>query len=259
MDEPASFFDDVAGLYDRVRPSYPDALWDDLFAELEPSGPSLEAIEIGPGTGKATAALLARGAHVTGIEPGPQLSAFLREKFAGQPLTVITSKFEDAPLAPESCDLVLAATSFHWVRPEVRLAKSHTILRPGGTLAVINTEQIASDTDRGYFARSQHIYRRYFPYELVRPTPGEAVVPREFPQIAESPLFEAPTLGRYRWDQRYPTADYADLVRSYSNSARMPRAERESLIADLSALIDAEFDGYVIRPLIMTLTTARRA
>jgi hypothetical protein len=63
---------------------------------------------------------------------------------------------------------------------------------------------------------------------------------------------------RYRWDQTYPTEMYADLVRSYSNTQAMPRDQREALIADLCALIDAEFDGYVIRPLIVTLVAGRK-
>ncbi len=65
-------------------------------------------------------------------------------------------------------------------------------------------------------------------------------------------------LHRFRHDQTYPTDQYADLVRSYSNTQMMPREQREALIADLCALIDAEFDGYVVRPLVITLILARK-
>ena len=253
--EPASLFDEVAVLYDRVRPSYPEPIFDALLTEC--GSPRPDVVEIGPGTGKATAALLERGARVLGVEPGPQLSAFLREKFAGRQLTVLTATFEEAQLPSANCDIVLAATSFHWVREDVRLRKAHAILRPGGLVAVINTVQIPSDVDRGYFARSQAIYERYFPDEAETPLPGDDATPDEFAQIAASDLFAEPLLQRYRWDQRYPTADYADLVRSYSVSARMHPEARESLIAELSALINAEFDGYVVRPLVITLVTAR--
>jgi hypothetical protein len=49
-------FNEVADIYDKVRPSYPAGLFDVLFQKL-PSQP--EIVEVGPGTGQATNDLLA--------------------------------------------------------------------------------------------------------------------------------------------------------------------------------------------------------
>jgi hypothetical protein len=38
----------------------------------------------------------------------------------------------------------------------------------------------------------------------------------------------------------------------------MEPAPREALIDDLCALIDGEYDGYVVRPLVVTLLMGRR-
>ena len=105
-----SWFDEVAEIYDRVRPLYPTRLFDDLLTYLgrdpERLAP-LAVVEIGPGTGQATAPLLARGMTVTAVEPGPRLAAYLRRKLADEPrLTVLNDRFEDAPLPvprPTSC------------------------------------------------------------------------------------------------------------------------------------------------------------
>jgi hypothetical protein len=51
-ERPRSTFDQVAELYDRARPRYPAALFDDL-AELAGIGPGSKVLEIGPGTGQA--------------------------------------------------------------------------------------------------------------------------------------------------------------------------------------------------------------
>lgn len=253
-------FDRVPEVYDRVRPVYPDALFDDPFAALPRRDHSPSVLEIGAGTGKATASLLARGAHVSAVEPGPNMAAFLRRKFASNDrLEVLNTAFEDAALHPGTFDLVFAATSWHWVDPEVRLRKTHDVLRPGGGLAIVSTNQIVSDADRGYFASSQPVYRRYFPEEEVPHLHGEDVVPEEFEELKAAALFGPPQLYRYRWDQTYSTADYADLMRSYSNMQMMPQRERESLIAELSDLIDREFGGSVTRPLVITLTLAHAA
>ena len=49
-------FGEVAELYDSVRPSYPDALVDDVLA-FAGAGPGDPALEVGAGTGKATRAV----------------------------------------------------------------------------------------------------------------------------------------------------------------------------------------------------------
>ena len=254
-------FDAVPEIYDRVRPSYPEPLFDDLFAYVGPPPTKVSAIEIGPGTGKATKSLLERGASVTAVEIGPQLAAFLRDKlsaaFPGR-LNVINASFEECELPLATYDLVTSATAFHWVDADVRLRKSRDLLRPGGTLAIIGTNQIRADADRGYFERTFSIYKRYRPDEENTAVPGEDVTPPEYEELSASGLFDDLTLHRYRWDQTYPTSEYADLVRSYANTQVMEPAVRERLIADLSDVIDKEYGGSVTRPLVMTLTLGRK-
>ncbi|MEX0682504.1 MAG: class I SAM-dependent methyltransferase [Dehalococcoidia bacterium] len=251
-------FDKVVETYDRVRPTYPEPLFDELFSRFE--APPIRILESGAGTGKATGSLLRRGAHVTAVEPGLNMVAFLRERLGdeyGESLQAINSTFEDVSLQG-GFDLVFAATSFHWVDPAVRLQKAHDLLRSGGAIAIVSTNQIRSDTDRGYFAHSQSVYKRYFPDEEVPALPGEDIVPPEFTEIDASDLFGTAELHRYRWDQTYPTADYADLMRSYAGMQMMADNERESLIAELSELIEREYGGSVTRPLVITLTLAFR-
>jgi SAM-dependent methyltransferase len=253
---PQSPFDAIAEVYERVRPSYPDALFDALFAEL-PAQP--EVLEIGAGTGKATASLLQRGARVTAVELGPNMAALLARKFAGAPnLHVIQAAFEQVQLPAGSFDALVSATAFHWLDPAVRLVKAHHVLRPKGVLCVVDTNQVRSEADRGYFDRSQVVYQRFFPGEDPPDVPEPASVrPAVVDELEASPLFEDVRLLRFPWDQMYSTADYADLVRSYSNTQQMENERAEALIADLCALIDAEFDGYVVRPLVITATLAR--
>ncbi|HUF53703.1 MAG TPA: class I SAM-dependent methyltransferase [Dehalococcoidia bacterium] len=249
-------FDAVPEIYDRVRPSYPDALFDELFSHFS-GNPGV--LEIGPGTGQATRSLLARGARVTAAEPGPQMAGFLRQKLAGEHrLAIINAKFEDISAA-EPFDIVFAATSFHWVDRAVRLQKAHDALRPGGALAIVSTNQVRSRADRGYFDACQPIYQKYFPDEerTVLQTP-ETIVPAELAEIDESALFGPAALHRYRWDQTYTTTQYADLVRSYSNTNIMHAAARDALVAELCALADSDFGGSVTRPLVITLTLSFR-
>lgn len=253
-----SWFDESPETYDRARPSYPETLWQELFIRL-PEQPSL--VEIGPGTGKATAALLAHGASVVACEPGKNLAEYLKAKFAGQQLTVLNATFEAARFPERPFDGIVAATSFHWVNPWAAVTKTHSILKSGGMLAVVDTIQVADEVDRGYFTASHELYRRYFPDLGGEPDtiPGRDVEPAVFQLLKSSDEFCEVELFRYDWDQRYETAMYLDLVRSYSNTAQMEPAKREAFLTELGAFIDGEFDGYVIRPLVITLCCARRA
>jgi SAM-dependent methyltransferase len=257
-------FDEVPEIYDRVRPRYPGRAFDDIFSYLETdlSIAQPRVLEIGPGTGKATRSLLEHGAHVVAVEIGPSLAAFLERKlcseFPGR-LHVINRSFEAYDVEARSFDLVVSATAFHWIDPAVRMQKSHDALRPGGAIAIIMTNQIRSDVDRGFFEHVLPIYKKYRPDERPAAPPDENVVPDEYEEVQSSELFVDVVLKRYRWDQTYATDAYADLVRSYANTQVMPEADREALIADLCRVIDAEYGGSVTRPLVITLTLGRRS
>ena len=115
-------FDGVAERYDAVRPTYPQAVVDDLVAltGLEP-GRADRVLEIGCGTGQLTVDLARRGLDVTAVELGPALAAVARRNLAPFPnARVAVAAFEEYAVA-EPVDAVVAATSFHWIAPEVRL------------------------------------------------------------------------------------------------------------------------------------------
>ena len=157
-----STFDEAAELYDRARPGYPAALFEDL-AELTSIGPESRVLEIGPGTGQATLPLAERGCRVVAVELGADLAAVARRKLAGfANVEVVTAAFEDWPLPAEAFDLVLAATAFHGIDPAVRIDKVADALRPGGSLATITTHHVAGG-DESFFADAQSCYVRWDP------------------------------------------------------------------------------------------------
>src|SRR4051794_25948283 len=74
---------------------------------------------------------------------GKSEGSVARCKLEHFPVDVLTSTFEDWPLPTDPFDLVIAATSFHWVDPPVRVTKSADALRLGGALATITTRHVA--------------------------------------------------------------------------------------------------------------------
>lgn len=74
-------------------------MFDDL-AELVGIGSGTRVVEVGPGTGQATAGLVALGPHVVGVEMGAGLAAVLQRKFASASVRVVARAFEDWSLPP---------------------------------------------------------------------------------------------------------------------------------------------------------------
>ena len=70
-------FNEVAELYDRVRPTYPDELFADL-ATVTGIDVGSAVLEVGCGTGRATRSLAALGYVVTAVEPGTDMAALAR-------------------------------------------------------------------------------------------------------------------------------------------------------------------------------------
>ena len=94
--DPRFTFDEVAELYDRHRPGYPEALFEDLVA-LSGIAPAGRILEIGAGTGQATLPLARRGLRVLCLEPGAALARVARGKLAGFPrVEVLESSLQPA-------------------------------------------------------------------------------------------------------------------------------------------------------------------
>src|SRR5215467_2058128 len=129
-------FGGVAELYDRVRPGYPPALFDDIAA-IAGLAPDSRVLEIGCGTGLATQPLAERRFAVTALELRDEMAAVARAKLAQFPNVLIeTAAFERWPLPSEPFDLVASAQAFHWIDPDVRFHKTVQALTPSGWLAL---------------------------------------------------------------------------------------------------------------------------
>src|SRR6267154_1026463 len=130
-------FDEIAAEYDRHRPAYPDELID-RACQVAGIGRGDQVLEVGCGSGQLTRALLARGLHVTALEPGQSLIALARQNLDGAgAVEFVNAQFEDALLPREQFQAVFSASAFHWVDPKVSWQKTADVLVPGGTLALV--------------------------------------------------------------------------------------------------------------------------
>jgi SAM-dependent methyltransferase len=90
-------------------------------------------LDLGAGTGKLTAVLVALGVEVIAVEPDP---AMLTELRRGLPaVRALPGSAEAIPLPDASVDAVLAGHAMHWFDMDVAGPEIARVLAPGGILA----------------------------------------------------------------------------------------------------------------------------
>ncbi len=252
--------DEVAALYDRARPGYPDALFDDIAAYAH-LGADARILEVGCGTGQATLPLAARGYAIDCVEIGARMAAIARRNLAAYPqVNIICDKFETAALPRAQYDLLVSAMAFHWIDPAIRFQLAHDLLAPGGVIALFWHRPAQTEISRTFVEAQQQIYRRRAP-ELAEsyhaPTRLEDASTAYDALIAGSNRFEDLTIRRHYARNAYDTESYIELLESFSGHRLLPAAQRHALLTDIKALVRDEFAGSVIRETVVLLYLAR--
>ncbi|MDQ2934432.1 MAG: class I SAM-dependent methyltransferase [Chloroflexota bacterium] len=252
-------FDQAAELYDRARPGYPSALFDDLAIEASLHAGS-RILEIGCGTGQATVSLAERGYEIVCVELGAELAAVARRKLARFPsVEVAAAPFESWPLPPRAFDAVISATAFHWIDPAIRVTKSADALRLGGVLATISIHHVAGGDER-FFAAVQACYERWDPTTATaRRLPNASDIASNSDELDRSGRFGPVLFRRYEWEVTYSTGEYLDLLLTYSGHRALAPAAREQLLGCIGELIQTHFHGRVTKRYLTELRIAMRS
>ncbi|MBQ3485768.1 MAG: class I SAM-dependent methyltransferase [Clostridia bacterium] len=230
-------FDTVAATYEKLRPGYVEALYQDIFA-YRPLDAASHAVEVGIGGGQATGPILATGCAVTAVEPGANFCALCREKFAAYPgFTAVNARFEDVDLPPESCDLVYSASAFHWVPEEIGYRKVFDILRPGGAFARFANHPFKDKGRPGMHEALQEVYAIYMPGSLVPNEYSEEQAARRA-AIAAKYGFTDIQHRLYRRTRDFTAAEYVQLLGTYSDHIAIEEKTRGRFFREIGEAID---------------------
>jgi SAM-dependent methyltransferase len=256
--EPRLVFGQVAERYERVRPSYPNALVDEVIA-LAGEG---RALEVGAGTGKATLMFAQRGVAVHAVEPSAEMASIARRRCADFPeVTIVESDFEAWDGDRHAFGLVFSAQAWHWVSPEVKYVRAREALSDGGLLSAFwNRPDWNRCALRDELAAA---YERAAPDFGADPGPmhpGSEIAPDRWEdwdaEIAAAAGLQDAEVRFYEWSAEYTSKRYAELIATTHDHILLADDTRAALLSAVSDVIDRN-GGTLSLPLVTKLCLAR--
>ncbi|MEV0275674.1 class I SAM-dependent methyltransferase [Streptomyces sp. NPDC050610] len=256
-------FNEVPELYDRVRPGYPGELFADLVT-LTGMTERSSVVEVGCGTGQATRSLAALGCSVTAVEPGPGMAALARRRLASlRNAEVETSTFEEWDDRGRRFDVLVAASSWHWVDPSIGWRRAHDVLHPGGWAALLGHVVVRRPGEPEVYAETADLHERFCPG-----SPGWGHPPLEEDVrtadggwgLADGPggLFGSPAVRWYPTVQWFNGDGFADHLRSLSLYRRLDRDVREPLLGAIAERVRTRMGDRASRRYLSVLRLGRR-
>jgi SAM-dependent methyltransferase len=229
--DPARSFDLIADAYDRGRPSYPDEAVSWLLRGVRRTGPTVDVVELGAGTGQLTEQLLGRGCRVTATDRSEPMVARLVRRAPGAQVLVGTA--EQVPLRPRSADVVVAAQAFDWFDTARTVVEAARVLRSGGQLAVLWS---ARDERVPWVKRLGRVIG----------SPADRVDPASAldEAVEETGLFTEVERSTFRFWQPMTQGSLRDLVTSFSDVAVMSGPERARVLERVDELYDEYGRGH---------------
>jgi SAM-dependent methyltransferase len=215
-------FGRAVGDYERGRPSYPLEAVDWMLAQ---AGHPHDVVDVGAGTGRFTASLVAHGLAVTAVEPDPVMLARLAVNHPS--VAAFAGTAERLPLDDASADLITFAQSWHWVDVAAASSEAARVLRPGGALALVWNIR---DPEVDWVERLGEVMgsSKAEQYNSHEPTVAPPLALAEF--------------AEFRWQTPLTRDELYALVTSRSYVIAMDDADRDALLADIDALLDGHPD-----------------
>ena len=254
--ERSRLFDQQAEAYDRFRPTYPDAVIDELLGPV-PAG--LDVLDVGCGTGIASRQMAQRGAKVLGVELAPRMAEIAR----GHGIDVEIEAFEGWDAAGRTFDRVTSAQAWHWLDLPIATAKAASVLRPGGRLCLIwnagyQPDDLADALEEVYASVVPPGGHRLFRgYAANRSSDVKTGLDSEIDAVSAAPDFGAPTAKWFPWTWAYQRDEWLDQLVSRSDHAALEPAVRDRLFKAIGAAIDDHGGSFVMNFETVLITATR--
>lgn len=156
--DPKEIFGHDPSQYDQARIGYDPTFVKQIFEAVAPASAKPHVLDMGAGTGQLGEKFLPLGCDVTFVEPNARSVAYMQQKFAHRPGTLVFEGSADAVSLPDrSVDLIVMGDASHWISPSA-LPELRRVLKPGGKMAMFTRywSQESAITDMAHDLLMQH-------------------------------------------------------------------------------------------------------
>ena len=155
-------FDTIPEAFDRYRTRYCAELFSSLLEQARIT-PASAVLELGPGTGQATEPLLNTNCCYSCIELGNNFAEVLAHKYGQYSnFHLIHDDFITHDFGCNRYNLIYSAATIQWLPEETAFAKTFSLLKPGGMLAMFLTRRDYQTPNPPLYEKIQQVYTQYF-------------------------------------------------------------------------------------------------
>jgi SAM-dependent methyltransferase len=236
----AESFGGFADEYDRLRPTYPDA----LIEFIAPEGHET-ILDVGCGTGKAAHRFLERGCKVLGLDIDERMAEVARR----HGVDVEVSAFEEWEPAGRTFDVVTAGQAWHWVDPLVGPRKAESVLRQKGRLTVFwnyghpRDAAVEAAIENAYESATPAIAEKKRRQNEWRHAEESL---RHKSEIESSRCFASIEIHTFPWEWRVSPDHWIQMQRTHSEISLLPDEQRSLLLDRLAAALETVDDDLVL-------------
>ncbi len=243
LEQRKRWYSTAAEAYYQVRPRYPQELIDQVLEITQLSSTSI-LLEVGCGPAIATPAFAALGCPMVCVEPNPDFYHLAQQTCKPYPKVELQNcSFEEWALEPGRFDAVLAASSFHWIPPEIGYPKAAAALRPEGFLILLWNKELQPRHE--VYQQMEEVYQTHAPalkltYE---DSATQAAILNQLGQMAiESGQFKDMVTGQVEVETTYSVDQYFLLLNTYSPYLKLEPKQKQFLFAGLRQVLEQNGD-----------------
>lgn len=238
LEQRKTWYSDVADAYNRTRPRYPKELINRAINIANLSADNT-ILEIGCGPGIATVEFANLGFSLVCLEPSQDASNFARLNCANYPnVEIKTITFEEWELEPKRFNAVLAATSIHWVSPDIAYAKAAASLQDRGSLILL--WNMTPQPDYEVYQLLQEVYQIHAPSLGKHETQDIQLeqVEKFGQSVINSGYFKNLVSEQIACEASYSIDDYLSLLSTLSPYIALSVEKRTSLFDGLREVLE---------------------
>lgn len=236
----------AANAYDALRPRYAPALIS-AVSQLINIQPGTRMLEVGCGPGTVTTDFARLGCSIVALEPNPDFCTIATKHCRSfSNVAIVNAPFEEWVATPATFDVVISASAFHWVQPEIGYPKAASVLHDDGYFVLLWNREPQPDAEvAGLLAE---VYRQHNCPVLDRFETME-VRQRKLDALAaparESGLFAQIDALQIDASLHYSAEQYALLLSSYSRFLTVDDDIRNAVLVGLQEKIKDRLGGSI--------------